>query len=64
MTQSQMSGVKKVVELRLPEDAVNEYLEKGWVLLNVFAESVASDHGPSQRPVYVVGWTGKGKAPK
>jgi hypothetical protein len=63
MSQANTQKVKRVIELRQPVDIVNEYLSKGWILLNVFAEPVESDHGPGQSPAYVLGWAGKGEPP-
>ena len=42
---------------------VNGYLDEGWLLLHVYSISVASDHGPSQRAVYVLGWTSEEDPP-
>ena len=42
---------------------VNDYLAEGWLLLNVYSNSIASDNGPSQYPVYVLGWTKDGQSP-
>ena len=41
---------------------VNDYLAEGWLLLNVYSCSIASDNGPSQYPVYVLGWTKDGQS--
>lgn len=42
---------------------INQRIANGWILLNVYAQSVASDYGPCQTPRYVLGWTGEGDPP-
>ena len=51
MSKSEFQNVSRVIELRLSTDEVNEYLGKGWILLNTFVESAPSDDGTSQRAV-------------
>lgn len=58
MAEADINKVKEVVELRLPPDDVNKYLQEGWILLAVLAEGTPSDSGNSQRAVYVVGRPG------
>ncbi len=45
------------------EMGVNEYLAEGWILLHIYSDSIDSDHGPAQRPIYVLGWTNAEEAP-
>jgi len=63
MTQPETHKVKRIRELRLRPGMVNEYLNEGWRLLNTVVEEVASEHGPSQSRVYILGWTGEGEPP-
>ena len=56
MSDSEFQNVSRVIELRLSTDEVNEYLGKGWILLNTFVEGGSADDGTSQRAVYVLGW--------
>ena len=39
------------------EMSVNQYLAEGWILLHIYSDSIDSDHGPAQTPVYILGWT-------
>ena len=54
--------VQKIMEIRSGDRLygrdVNEYLARGWMLLAVQSISVADDDGPSQLPLYVLGWPG------
>ena len=55
-----LNKVQKVLEIRSGERLygrdVNEYLARGWMLLAVQSVTVASEDGPSQLPLYVLGW--------
>lgn len=57
MGEFEITAVKRVIELRMPVDVVNEHIDQGWVLLNVFSEEIPSDIGSSHITVYVLGWT-------
>lgn len=58
-----INDVVKVMEIRGDieqyEMNVNHYLDEGWMLLNVYMDTVPTDQGPTQRPVYVLGWIGE-----
>lgn len=62
-----INDVVKVMEIRgdivRSGMDVNDHLAEGWMLLTVYLDSVPSDHGPVQRPVYVLGWTGEKEPP-
>ena len=60
MADKSINQVKRVIEV---EHGVNEYLDEGWILLNVCSGSGASDNGPYQYPMYVLGWTSDEEAP-
>ena len=34
---------------------INEFLAGGWILLKVLTGAVPSDHGPAERPRYILG---------
>ena len=56
MADNPINRVQQVVELEGGPAGVNEHLKNGWILLHIYSNSVDSDHGPSQNPVYVLGW--------
>ena len=62
-----INDVVKVMEIRGDTVQygmnVNNYLDEGWMLLNVYLDNVPSDHGLVQSPVYVLGWTGEKEPP-
>ena len=62
-----INDVVKIMEIRSDivqhEMNVNNYLDEGWMLLNVYLDTVPTDHGPAQKAVYVLGWTGDGEPP-
>lgn len=60
MTERSINQVKRVIEV---EHSINKYLTEGWMLLSVYLGSTASDHGPAQYPVYVLGWTSDEESP-
>ena len=71
MADKRIHDVKQVKEVRGgdiyyiggKEMGVNEYLSEGWILLHIYSDSIDSDHGPAQTPVYVLGWTKDEEAP-
>lgn len=71
MAQKSIHDVKRVKEIRGSviyyiggkEMDVNEYLSEGWMLLHIYSDSIDSDHGPAQTPVYILGWTKDEEAP-
>lgn len=63
MTTRNISEVRRVVEVHDDRNRVQEYLDEGWILLLVYATSTDSDHGPTQYPVYILGWTSDEEAP-
>ena len=58
-SQNLLYRVQEVLELeggtRQGRMDVNDYLSRGWILLNVHSVSTDSDYGPSQHAVYVIG---------
>ena len=71
MTDQIIHSVKRVKEVRGSvityvggkEMDVNEYLAEGWMLLHIYSDSIDSDNGPAQTPVYILGWTNDEEAP-
>lgn len=63
MAERSICQVKRVIEVPHSSEGVNEKLGEGWILLLVYSESVAADNGPSQYPVYVLGWPRDGESP-
>ena len=71
MEHKSIHDVKRVKEVRGSvicyiggkEMDVNQYLSEGWILLHIYSDSIDSDHGPAQTPVYVLGWTNDEEAP-
>ena len=71
MTDESIHSVKRVKEIRGSvvsyiggkEMDVNQFLAEGWMLLHVYSDSIDSDHGPAQTPVYILGWTYDHEAP-
>ena len=55
-----ITEVKRVIEMGLHDQrygmSVQDYLDEGWILLNVHSVSTNSDYGNSQRAVYSLGW--------
>ena len=48
----------KHVEVFEALEIVHKRLAEGWILLHVYSDTVPSDYGPAQVPVYVLGYTG------
>ena len=63
MDNQNINQVKRVKKVEHSDSEVNALLAEGWILLNVYANSVDSDHGPAQYPVYVLGWTREEESP-
>ena len=61
MAESNIHDVNRVAEIdgdQVPSNRdVNAYLREGWILLHICTRTVGSDNGPSERPLYVLGWT-------
>ena len=56
MAENSIHDVRQVREFEGGPERVSAYLAEGWILLHMYSNSVASDHGPSEIPVYVLGW--------
>ena len=55
MAEISIHDVQEVRELEGGPDRVNGYLNDGWILLHIYSNTVPSDNGPAQVPVYVLG---------
>ena len=56
MAENSIHDVRQVREIEGCPERVSAYPAEGWILLHVYSNSIASDHGPSEIPVYVLGW--------
>ena len=69
VTEKTIHQVKEVMEIRGDTfynlggemKGVNNLLSEGWILLHVYSDSIDSDNGPAQVPVYVLGRIGEWK---